>query len=276
MGLFIQTNVASMVAQSNLSQTQLALASNFGKLSSGYRINSAADDAAGLGISKSMYAQVRSLSVAERNASDGISMSQTADSAAEQIHTILTRMRELAVQGANGTLSTSDSTNLNTEFQASLAEIDRISAVTNFNGRNLLAGSTSSIPSQVGINNVATADRLTIAFGGADVAGLAMTGSAVDSVANARTAIGSIDSAISTLSTLREGWGSAINRLNSTVSNLQSMNSNLSASLSRIRDVDVAQETASMARNQVLSQAGVAVLSQANQAPQLALSLLRG
>ena len=276
MGLFIQTNVASMVAQSNLSQTQLALASNFGKLSSGYRINSAADDAAGLGISKSMYAQVRSLSVAERNASDGISMSQTADSAAEQIHTILTRMRELAVQGANGTLSTSDSTNLNTEFQASLAEIDRISAVTNFNGRNLLAGSTSSITFQVGINNVATADRLTIAFGGADVAGLAMTGSAVDSVANARTAIGSIDSAISTLSTLREGWGSAINRLNSTVSNLQSMNSNLSASLSRIRDVDVAQETASMARNQVLSQAGVAVLSQANQAPQLALSLLRG
>ncbi len=276
MGLFIQTNVASMVAQSNLSQTQLALASNFGKLSSGYRINSAADDAAGLGISKSMYAQVRSLSVAERNASDGISMSQTADSAAEQIHTILTRMRELAVQGANGTLSTSDSTNLNTEFQASLAEIDRISAVTNFNGRNLLAGSTSSITFQVGINNVATADRLTIAFGGADVAGLAMTGSAVDSVANARTAIGSIDSAISTLSTLREGWGSAINRLNSTVSNLQSMNSNLSASLSRIRDVDVAQETASMARNQVLSQAGVAVLSQANQAPQVALSLLRG
>ncbi len=276
MSLFIQTNVASMVAQSHLSQTQMALTSNFQKLSSGFRINSAADDAAGLGISKSMNAQVRSLSVAERNASDGISMAQTADGAAEQIHSILTRMRELAVQGANGTLSTADSTNLNTEFQANIAEIDRITAVTAFNGKNLLGTSATSVTFQVGINNVAAADRLTVAFGGADSTSLAVNSSAVDTVANARTAIGAIDTAIGTLSTLREGWGSAINRLSSTVSNLQSMNSNLSASLSRIRDVDIASETAAMSRNQVLSQAGAAVLSQANQAPQLALSLLRG
>ena len=276
MSLFVQTNVASMVAQSHLNQTQQALSMNFAKLSSGYRINSAADDAAGLGISKSMNAQVRSLAVAERNASDGISMAQTADGAAEQIHNILTRMRELAVQGTNGTLSTGDSTNLNTEFQANLAEIDRIAQVTTFNGRNLLAGTAASVTFQVGINNVAAADRMNINFGGADVTGLSMTGSAVDTVANARTAIGTLDTAISTLSTLREGWGSATNRLTTAVSNLQSMQSNLSASLSRIRDVDIASETASMSRNQVLSQAGAAVLGQANQAPQLALSLLRG
>ena len=276
MSLFVQTNVASMVAQSHLNQTQQALSMNFAKLSSGYRINSAADDAAGLGISKSMNAQVRSLAVAERNASDGISMAQTADGAAEQIHNILTRMRELAVQGTNGTLSTGDSTNLNTEFQANLAEIDRIANVTTFNGRNLLAGTAASVTFQVGINNVAAADRMNINFGGADVTGLSMTGAAVDSVANARTAIGTLDTAISTLSTLREGWGSATNRLTTAVSNLQSMQSNLSASLSRIRDVDIASETASMSRNQVLSQAGAAVLGQANQAPQLALSLLRG
>ena len=276
MSLFVQTNVASMVAQSHLNQTQQALSMNFAKLSSGYRINSAADDAAGLGISKSMNAQVRSLAVAERNASDGISMAQTADGAAEQIHGILTRMRELAVQGTNGTLSTGDSTNLNTEFQANLAEIDRIAQVTTFNGRNLLAGTAASVTFQVGINNVAAADRMNINFGGADVTGLSMTGAAVDSVANARTAIGTLDTAISTLSTLREGWGSATNRLTTAVSNLQSMQSNLSASLSRIRDVDIASETASMSRNQVLSQAGAAVLGQANQAPQLALSLLRG
>lgn len=275
MALFVQTNVASMVAQSNLANTQNSLQSNFAKLASGYRINGAADDAAGLGISKSMNAQVRSIAVAERNASDGISMAQTADGAAEQIHSILTRMRELAVQGANGTLSSTDSTNLNTEFQANLAEIDRIANVTTFNGKNLLAGSASSVTFQVGINNVASADRLTITFGAADTAGLSMTGAAVDSVANSRTAIGTIDTAINTLSTTREGWGAAINRLSSTVSNLQSMGSNLAASLSRIRDVDIASETASMSRNQVLSQAGAAVLAQANQAPQLALSLLR-
>ena len=276
MALFIQTNVGSMVAQNHLQKTQTALSSNFAKLSSGYRINSASDDAAGLGISKTMGAQVRSLAVAERNASDGISMAQTADGAAEQIHTILTRMRELAVQGANGTLASGDSTNLNTEFQANLSEIDRIAQVTTFTGHNLLAGSAASVTFQVGINNVAAADRLSVSFGGADVAGLSMTGAAVDSVANARTAIGTIDTAIGSLSTLREGWGSAVNRLTTTVTNLQSMQANLSASLSRIQDVDIAAETASMSRNQVLSQAGAAVLSQANQAPQLALSLLRG
>jgi flagellin len=275
MGLFIQTNVASLVAQNNLYRTQQSLGKNFERLSSGYRINSSADDAAGLGISKSINAQVRSLAVAERNANDGISMASTADGAAEQIHGILTRLRELAVQGANGTVNATDSANLNVEFQAQFSEIDRIAAVATFNGRNLLAGATSSITFQVGINNVATADRLDINFGGGDTTRLALTGAAVDNVANSRTAIGTIDSAITSLSTLREGWGSAINRMTTTINNLQSQSTNLSASLSRIRDVNVAEETASLSRNQVLLQAGAAVLGQANQAPQLALSLLR-
>jgi flagellin len=275
MGLFVQTNVASLVAQNNLYRTQQSLGKNFERLSSGYRINSSADDAAGLGISKSINAQVRSLAVAERNANDGISMASTADGAAEQIHGILTRLRELAVQGANGTVNATDSANLNVEFQAQFSEIDRIAAVATFNGRNLLAGATSSITFQVGINNVATADRLDINFGGGDTTRLALTGAAVDNVANSRTAIGTIDSAITSLSTLREGWGSAINRMTTTINNLQSQSTNLSASLSRIRDVNVAEETASLSRNQVLLQAGAAVLGQANQAPQLALSLLR-
>lgn len=275
MSLFIQTNVASQVAQNNLYKTQESLAQNFARLSSGYRINSSADDAAGLGISKSLNAQVRSLAVAERNANDGISMSATADGAAEQVHGILTRLRELAVQGANGTVSTADSANLNVEFQAQLSEIDRISQVATFNGRNLLSGTAASVTFQVGINNVATADRLDINFGGGDLAALGLTGASVSSVANSRTAIGTIDTAITSLSTLREGWGSAINRMTSTINNLQTMQTNLSASLSRVRDVNVASETAVLARNQVLLQAGAAVLSQANQSPQLALSLLR-
>lgn len=274
MGLFIQTNVASLVAQNNLYRTQQSLGKNFERLSSGYRLNSSADDAAGLGISKSINAQVRSISVAERNANDGISMASTADGAAEQVHGILTRLRELAVQGANGTVSTTDSANLNVEFQAQFSEIDRIAAVATFNGRNLLQGAASSITFQVGINNT-TADRLDINFGGGDTIRLALTGAAVDNVANSRTAITTIDTAITSLSTLREGWGSAINRMTTTINNLQSQSTNLSASLSRIRDVNVAEETASLSRNQVLLQAGAAVLSQANQAPQLALSLLR-
>lgn len=274
MGLFIQTNVASLVAQNNMFRTQQSLGKNFERLSSGYRINSAADDAAGLGISKSINAQVRSLAVAERNANDGISMASTADGAAEQIHGILTRLRELAVQGANGTVSATDSANLNVEYQSQFSEIDRIAAVATFNGRNLLSGVAASLTFQVGINN-STSDRLDINFGGGDTTRLGITSSAVDSVANSRSAITSLDTAINTLSTLREGWGSSINRMTTTINSLQSQSTNLSASLSRIRDVNVAEETASLSRNQVLLQAGAAVLGQANQSPQLALSLLR-
>jgi flagellin len=275
MSLFVQTNVASMVVQNHLARSQGALSSNFAKLSSGYRINAAADDAAGLGISKSMNAQLRSLAVAQRNASDGVSMAQTADGAAEQVHELLIRLREVAVQGANGALGAGDSANLDTEFQASLSEIERVARVTTFNGSNLLSGSAASVTFQVGIHD-GPSDRITVPFGGVDVSGLALTGAAVDSVASARTAIGAVDSALAALATRREGWGAAVNRLTGTVGTLDTMRANLAASLSRIQDADVAAETAAMSRNQVLAQAGVSVLSQANQSPQLALSLLRG
>ena len=275
MALYVRTNVASLEAQRHLSGTQRDLALSFQRLSSGYRINSAADDAAGLGISESMNAQIRSYSVAERNANDGISMAETADGAASQMSDILGRLRELAVQSSNGSLSAGDRTNLNTEFTSLRSEIDRISNVTKFNGISLLSGAAANVDFQVGIGTSAS-DKVTVSFGGVTATTLGVNLSAVDTVANAQTAITSIDSAISTLSTSREGFGAAVNRLQKSVSSIQTMRTNLSAAHSRIKDVDVAEETSAMARSQVLSQAGAAVLTQANQAPQLALSLLRG
>jgi flagellin len=274
MPLYIQTNTASMVAQNSLSKTQGMLGNSFQRLSSGYRINSAADDAAGLGISKSMEAQVRSYAVAERNANDGISMAQTADGAAEQVHGILTRLRELAVQGANGTLSTNDSQNLNTEFQALTGEVDRIANVITFNGQNLL-DAVATVTYQVGINNSAD-NVISVTFGGANVSALGLSLISVSTVSDAQGALNTLDTAIQTLAQVRTRFGTAMNRLQGAVANLQSLQTNLSASLSRIRDADIAQETSALARNQVLSQAGASILSQANQAPQLALSLLRG
>jgi flagellin len=274
MSLFIQTNVASMVAQNNFSNTQAQLASSFQKLSSGYRINSAADDAAGLGIASSMKAQVQSYTYAMQNANDGISMAQTADGAAAQIGDLLTKMRGLAVQGSNGSLSTSDSTNLNSQFQSSLAQIDNIANVTQFNGKNLLAGASASVSFQVGIGTTAS-DQISAQFGGADTTNLNVGTLKVDNATDSQAAITSIDTAIASLSTVREGFGAAINRLQGTISNLQSSQTNMSASLSRIQDVDIASETAALSREQVLAQAGAAVLSQANQSPQLALKLLQ-
>lgn len=274
MALYIQTNVASMVAQSNLSKTQNAMNTSFSRLSSGYRINSASDDAAGLGISESMVSQIRSYGVAERNANDGISMAQTADGAAAQVGGILTRMRELGVQAMNGSLQSSDRTNLDTEFQALLSEVDRISDVTKFNGSDLLKAA-STVNYQVGIGTN-SADQISIKFGNLTSSDLTISGKSVTSDTNAKTAVDAIDVAIGKLNTKRAEFGTAVNRLQSATANIQSMKTNLSAANSRIRDVDVAEETASLARQQVLSQAGSAILAQANQAPQLALSLLRG
>lgn len=275
MSVIVSTNVASLFAQSQLGQTQSALTKNFAKLSSGLRITDASDDAAGLGIAKSMNAQIKSMAVAERNANDGLSMTQTADGGAEQIHQILTRMRELAVQASNGDLAASDYTNLDTEYQANLSEIDRIATSTKFNGISLLAGAATTKNFQVGIGTAAT-DRIGVSFGAADAAGLGVNGGDVTSFANAQTAITAVDAGIAALSTVREGFGSGMNRLTFAVNNLQSGQTNLSASLSRIQDVDVAKETAVMSKNQVLSQAGAAVLAQANQLPQVAMQLLRG
>jgi flagellin len=213
--------------------------------------------------------------VAERNTNDAISMVQTADGGAEQIHDILTRMRELAVQASNGNLASDDYDNLDTEYQANLQEIDRIAGSTVFNGINLLSGSAATKDFQVGIGTAST-DRISVTFGAADAAGLGVNGGDVKNFANAQTAIDKLDDAIQNLSKVREGFGSSMNRLGFAVSGLQSMQTNLSAAVSRIRDVDIASETAAMTKNNVLAQAGASILTQANQTPQLALTLLRG
>jgi flagellin len=277
MALYIQTNIASLEAQRNLASTQVSLQSNFQKLSSGYRINTAADDAAGLGISEQMSAQIRSWSVAERNTNNGISMAQTAEGALGQVGSMLARMRELSVEGANGDLTAVDRGFLDTEFTQLKQEIDRISTSTNFNGQALLAGAANTITFQVGINNT-TNDQISVTFGGVDLTSLSLSATAVSgaTATNAQAAIDAIDAAISVVSTQRSNYGAAMNRMQVTVANIQSMRTNLSAANSRIKDVDVAQETAAMAKNQVLSQAGAAVLAQANQAPQLAMTLLKG
>jgi flagellin len=270
MSIYLQTNNAALGAEENFATTQSSLQSSFTKLSSGYRINSAADDAAGLGISKSMNAQVQSYMVAQRNANDAISMVQTADGSANQVHGLLTRMRELAVEASNGTMSPNDITNLNTEYQQDLAEIDRVANNTQFNGHTLLGGASNTVNFQVGINASAS-DQIAVVFGGADTSGLLVSGTAVSTVG----VLATIDTAIQNLSGIRATYGAAMNRFQTAVGAIQSTQTNLSAALSRIQDVDVAAETANLAREQVLAQAGASVLAQANQAPQLALKLLQ-
>jgi flagellin len=275
MAIVVQSNIESMFAQNQMSKTAINMGKTFNRLSSGFRLNDASDDAAGLGISKSMNAQVRSYVVAERNANDAISMLQTADGGAEQVHELLTRMRELAVQASNGSLSADDYTNLNTEYTSVLAEVDRVASSTSFNGIGLLQGAAATRDFQVGIGTAAT-DRITVSFGGAGATQLAVNATDVTNFANAQTSITALDTAIQSLSTVREGFGAAMNRMSTAVGNLQTMQTNTASSLSRIRDVDVASEATKLSRFQVLSQAGASVLAQANQAPQLALQLLRG
>ncbi|HEX5657233.1 MAG TPA: flagellin [Polyangiales bacterium] len=284
MALSILTNTASLDAQRNLSKTGKALQSNFAKLSSGQRINSAGDDAAGLAISERMKSQIRSMSQAERNANDGMSLLQTAEGAMNENSGILTRMRELAMQSANGTLGGDERDALNTEFGQLREEIDRIANVTEFNGTKLLDGSnTDGFKFQVGIGNTA-ADTITskmvsmtsTKYGADGIDLSALDIGKTGGQDGAQAALESLDKAIAATSSSRATLGATQNRLTVTVSNLQSANVNLSAANSRIRDVDVAEESASMTRNNVLSQAGMAVLAQANQLPSAALSLLRG
>ena len=272
MSLVIQTNVGSLQAQKNLASTQNLLSTSFNRLSSGFRINSAKDDAAGLAISESLKSQVRSLTVAERNAGDAVSMSQTAEGALGEITGILSRLRELATQGSNGALQSSDRS-----FIRSLQlEITRIMTSTKFNGKQLIQSSPTEVGFQVGITN-ATEDRITVTFGGVDLATLCSTATKVSgSATNARSCLDTIDEGLSRVSNARARFGAYMNRLETTVSNIQTVRLNLSSANSRIRDVDVAQESADQSRNQVLLQAGTSVLAQANQSPQQALSLLKG
>lgn len=280
MSFSVLTNVASMNAQRNLATTQSALASSIGKLSSGMRINTASDDAAGLGISENLKANIRSLSQAERNTNDGISMSQVAEGAMSDMQGIVSRMRELAVQSANSTLGANERGYIQTEFTQLSTEVNRISAVSNFNNQKLLDGSASTgLTFQVGINNTAN-DRIAMSITKLTTSTLGSTSlhvasASLSTAAKAQSAIGAFDKAIQQLSQARAKIGATQNRLTVTVSNLGSSKEHLSAANSRIRDVDVAEETASLTRSQILSQAGLAVLSQANQIPSSALKLLQ-
>jgi len=271
MGLRVNNNLFSLTAQRNLSNVSSRLGGNFARLSSGMRIASAADDAAGLGISERMRAQIRSLQQAGRNANDGSSLVQTAEGAMGEVSSNLVRMRELAVQAANGTLNSGDRAALDEEFQALFEEIDRVADQTTFNGVNLLDGSTTSISIQVGTESGETID---LAMGDVTTATLGLSGAAVDSTTSASAALDLLDAAIADVASSRGDLGAAQNRILSSVRSIATTAENLAAAESRIRDVDVAAETADLTRNSIMQQAAVSVLAQANVQPQLALSLL--
>lgn len=281
MAVVINTNIASLGAQRTLNRTTNSLQKNIERLSSGYRVNRAADDAAGLGISENLRATIRSLAQAARNSNDAISMLQVAESAMNEQAGILTRLRELSVQSANGVLTAVERSYIDTEAQQLVAEVDRISSVTEFNGVLMIAPGATPIDMQVGLN---ATDVITVNFSPSDAGslGTGAGGPALNTIdlgtsqGTAQTALGLIDQAITDLSTARSTLGATQNRLEVTISNLDSSRENLAAANSRIRDVDVAEETATMTKNQILSQAGVAVLAQANQIPSAALSLLGG
>ncbi|MBF0186020.1 MAG: flagellin FliC [Magnetococcales bacterium] len=272
MALTVNTNIASLQAQRNLSTSTNALSTTFKRLSSGMRINSAADDAAGLSISDRMTAQIRGLNQAVRNANDTISLIQVAEGALSETTAALQRMRELAVQSANDTNASSDRVDLQKEVDQLLAEIDRIANTTQFNGTALLSGGFTNKVFHVGAYTVQT-----IAFGitGALANDLGVNGATVDTQANAETAIATLDTAINSVTTIRASLGAYQNRFESVVTNLTNISLNTSNARSRIMEADMAAETARLTQNGILQQAGTAVLAQANQQPSVILQLLK-
>jgi flagellin len=281
MAMTINTNVASLNAQRNLSNSQGMLAQSIQRLSSGLRVNSAKDDAAGLAIAERMNGQIKGFNVATRNASDAISLAQTAEGALSTIGDNLQRMRELAVQSSNGTNSSSDRTNLNAEFTQLAAEITRTIGGTQFNSTNLFgATAASGFTFQIGANNVASTDQ--IAVSGTDLttntelaSGGTVIGGDISTQATAQAMLANIDTAITTVTTQRSTWGATQNRFEAVISNLKVNSENLAAARGRIMDTDFASETANMTKAQILQQAGTAMLAQANQTPQSVLSLLK-
>jgi flagellin len=272
MSLRIQNNVEAFNAHRRLQETSTKLSSSMERLSSGYRINRAADDAAGLAISEKLRAQIGGLDQAQRNAQDAISLVQTAEGAMAEVHAMLQRVRDLAVQFNNGTLASSDKAAITAEVSQLCAEISKIGADTKFNGIALLSGG-STITFQIGAE-----DGQTIAVSGIQLFGAGQTFSVDSAVLNFSGTINlaSIDAAIQNISNQRATFGSVQNRLEHTLNNLSTFQENLQASESRIRDVDMAQEMTEFTKLQILQQAGTAMLAQANQSPQSVLSLLKG
>jgi flagellin len=273
MGLSLRTNVASLNAQRNLYQSQSTVDGSMARLSSGMRITKAGDDAAGLGISVKLSAQIKSYNQAVRNANDGLSMIQTAEAALNTTTNILTRLRELAMQSASDGIGASERGYIKTEADQLVNELSRNATSTKYNGQALL-NTTQSLDFQVGIANVAADDRISVAMVDVTTSTLGVSGLDLSSKGNAQTALGTIDTALGRVSDSRSSLGAAGNRFQAAIENIQTFAESLSAANSRIRDVDVAEETSNMARAQILVQAGVSVLAQANQTPQLALKLL--
>ncbi|MBF0624269.1 MAG: flagellin FliC [Magnetococcales bacterium] len=272
MALSINTNIAALTIQNRLRTSTDSLNRTFERLSSGLRVNSAKDDAAGLGIATSLSAQIRGNNQAARNANDAISLVQVAEGALGETANALQRMRELAVQASNGTLTSTDRSDLNDEFQQLLSEIDRIAENTKFNGQTLLMGSFTAKRLQIGANS---GQNLVISLGVAKGTSLGVNGVSLGGNGTmAMSAITQLTTAINSVSDLRSKMGALQNRFEAVVTNLSTAAENLEAARARIMDADIAQETSSLTRNAILQQAGTAVLAQANQQPQLVLALL--
>jgi flagellin len=275
MALIVNHNIASITAQRNLGISTSQLQGSVARLSSGLRITKASDDAAGLGVSEVLRAQIRSINQAVRNSNDGISLLQIADGGAENIGNLLSRLRELATQSASGILGSNERSFLDQEFVALRSEIDRISAVTEFNGVKLLSGTDNdSLSLQIGFRSSAN-DTLTLSLNDLTTADLSLSTVNVSTSANALSALSNIDSAISAVASARANVGSLQNRIDAAVLNLGVAHENITAAESRIRDADIAFETSLFVRNQILVAAGTSILAQANTLPQQALTLLQ-
>ncbi len=287
--LGINTNVASLNAQKNLNSSAGQLNVAIARLSSGLRVNSAKDDAAGLAIAERMQAQITGFDMASRNANDGTSLLQVADSAMGKISDNLQRMRELAVQSKNGTLNATDRSNLDREYTALANEVGRVATGTTFNGVNVFAAANKTVNLQIGAGNAATdtlavnltdtalaaGNDLQTTLGGATSALIVTAMGRIDTVANATTAITEMDTSINDITNFRATAGASLSRLEQVVSSLETTSVNLSAARGRIMDADFAKETARLTRTQILQQAGTSMLAQANQIPNNVLSLLR-
>jgi len=276
MGLKINTNVSSLAAQRALSVTKNNMDNNLRKLSSGERITRASDDAAGLAISEKLKANIRGLRQAKRNSDDGISLIQVAEGAINEVSNIIVRLRELSIQAASDTVGESERKFSDVEFQQLLSEVQRISESTEFNGRSLLDGTGGMVEIQVGLKNNPTNDRIKYDSSSTDITleTLGLLGENITTKEGAQLSLAKLDDALQRVSGTRANLGALQNRLQSTSTSLAIADENLSAANSRIRDVDIAAETAELTKNNILSQAGVSVLSQANQSPNFALKLL--
>jgi flagellin len=286
MALTVNTNTTSLGVQKNLNRASDALSTSMSRLSSGLKINSAKDDAAGLQIATRMTSQIRGQTMAIKNANDGVSIAQTAEGAMQEQTNILQRMRELAVQSRNDSNSATDRDALDKEFQAMLLEIDRIADSTQLNGKNLLDGSAGVMTFQVG-SNTGSVNQITISLSGAmktsgtgaaltDLASKTITGSdSATAETNFSAAMDAIDAALNAINATRADLGAAQNRLTSTINNLQNINENAEAARGRVQDTDFAAETAQLTKQQTLQQASTSVLAQANQLPSAVLKLLQ-